>query len=108
MLQSDVPHTSGLLNSTETEQDLLGVPSSAEVWLLALVVAMLAPFGDVFAHGQHARSRDSRGKLSSLRGLQLGYGQGRARESRGEEISPRLAVCVLWPAKVEGFILCRD
>src|SRR5437899_8803200 len=24
MLQSDVPHTSGLLNSTETEQDLLG------------------------------------------------------------------------------------
>ena len=74
MLQSDVPHTSGLLNSTETEQDLLGVPSSAGVWLLALVVAMLAPFGDVFAHGQHARSRDSRSKLSSLRGLQLGYG----------------------------------
>ncbi len=31
MLQSDVPHTSGLLNSTETEQDLLGVPSSAGV-----------------------------------------------------------------------------
>ena len=74
MLQSDVPPASRLLNSTEAKQDLLGVTSSTGVWLLAMVVAMLSPLGDVFAHGQHARSRDSRGKLSSLRGLQLGHG----------------------------------
>ncbi len=67
MRQNHVPPTSSLLNSARIKQGLLdGTFFWTRVWLLVLVVAILAPLGYVFAHGQHG-NKIQRGEDSERR-----------------------------------------